>query len=211
MNCPAQNCPNTSHTTCLGQKTIFNCCEASALREAQGITAPVVFLETTADPPQGEAGSSETEPNELLIPDEGDYEDLLQSEPRKLVNIIRELRSELRRKKNILGYFDTTSQRISQQRDAVVTILDFIDNIAATKSSLDELDTRSIATTAKAEWIDNQWQQHVTTNQTSQAWWTSDKPRPLKYPAKQRRRLVTPAVSLERRATRTLPSPSPER
>ena len=89
MNCPAEDCPNTSHTTCLGQDTTFDCCEVSALREAQGITAPVVFLEASADPPQGEAASSETEHNELLTADDDDYEDLLQLEPRKLVNIIR--------------------------------------------------------------------------------------------------------------------------
>lgn len=187
------------------------------MREVQRIAAPVVFLKSTVDTPQDGANSSETEPNEFVTADDDDFEDLVQSEHTIFVNIIRELRSELRRNKNSHDFFDTTSQRIAQQRDAVVTILDFTENIAAIKSSLDELDTKSIAASAQAEWIDSQWQQHIT-NQSSQAWWTSDKTNPFQVAAKQRRRAAsgtqdtqTPPANPDCGATRALPAPSPKR
>ena len=56
------------------------------------------------------------------------------------------------------------SKDIVKHRDALVTILEFIDNISATTSSLD----------------DEEWEQKLVSNRQVKAWWTSDKPRKLK-------------------------------
>ncbi|ROT68874.1 hypothetical protein C7M84_012936 [Penaeus vannamei] len=127
IDCSSGDCPNTSHTNCLGDNSTFDCCEVSALRTAQGITSPVVY----------------------------------QLDPRELVENIRQLRKELKRKKNILSFFEATSQTLAEKRDAVVTVLDLIDNICATRSSAEELDTRSIAATAKPHRIDEEWDRQV--------------------------------------------------
>ena len=86
---------------------------------------------------------------------------------------------ELARKKNILNFFKTTSQTLAEKRDAVVTVLDFIDNICSTRSSLEELDRRSIAATARPHRIDHEWGKQVASSDATANWWTSGKPRPL--------------------------------
>ncbi len=151
--------------------------------------------------------------SEVDAANQEDDSELLELEPQRLVSIIKQLRAELRRKKNILSFFDTTSKRIAEQRDAVVTILEFVDNIASTKSSFEELDVRTIATSASPEWIDKQWQDRVSTNQASSEWWSSKKPRKLRSAARQHKRGVnastetcdipTPATSSECQTTGT--------
>ncbi|ROT68876.1 hypothetical protein C7M84_012938 [Penaeus vannamei] len=53
IDCSSGDCPNTSHTNCLGDNSTFDCCEVSALRTAQGITSPVVYQVAAAEPPEG--------------------------------------------------------------------------------------------------------------------------------------------------------------
>lgn len=61
-----------------------------------------------------------------------DSEDLPQLEPRELVNIVRKLKAELARKSSILYFFMTTSQTMAE-KDAVITVLDLVVNISATR------------------------------------------------------------------------------
>ncbi|KAK3848864.1 hypothetical protein Pcinc_044363, partial [Petrolisthes cinctipes] len=49
-----------------------------------------------------------------------------------------------------------------------------------TTVNLGSLNTRTLASSARANWIDKEWVNHVTTNQDTQDWWTSDNPRPLR-------------------------------
>ncbi|KAK4302215.1 hypothetical protein Pmani_025680 [Petrolisthes manimaculis] len=111
--------------------------------------------------------------------DDDDIEDLLQLDRRELIENIRQLRKELKRKKTILRFFEATSQTLAKKRDAVVTVLDFIDNICSTRSSAEELDTRSIAATAKSHRIDEEWDRQVASSDETANWWKSAKPRPL--------------------------------
>ena len=55
-----------------------------------------------------------------------------------------------------------------------------MDNITATKSSLEELEVKSTACTARPDKIDGDWLSEINSNTQLQAWWTSDKPRKLK-------------------------------
>lgn len=50
---------------------------------------------------------------------------------RELVNSIQKLKVELARENSILHFFETTS--LAEMRDAVVTVVDLIDNISATR------------------------------------------------------------------------------
>lgn len=170
-HCTTTNCPNVCHNKCLGQNSSFECSEVGTLRHLQSISDAVTYVGDTPQQDDVRGVAATSEPNQ--------DDDLLLLEPRELVSIIRQLRSELKRKKSILSFFGTASQSIAEKRDAVVTILDFIDNLTATKSSLDELDVKSIATSARSEKIDKEWQQHINTHRGSQAWWVSNKPRPL--------------------------------
>lgn len=178
IDCSHGDCPNTSHTTCLGDNNTFDCCETTALREALGITAPVVYQAAEDESLEGDADPSDADSSVAPAGDD-ELEDLLQLEPRELVEIIRQLRVELTRKKNILSFFETTSQTLAEKRDAVVTVLDFIDNISSTRSSTEELDTRSIAATARSHSIDKEWDRQVASSNATANWWTSGKPQPL--------------------------------
>ncbi|KAK3852132.1 hypothetical protein Pcinc_041267, partial [Petrolisthes cinctipes] len=102
---------------------------------------------------------------------------LLNLDTRELINIIQSLRRDNRRYKLTLSYFDRTSKDLAENRDAVVTVLNFIDNIAATQTSLNNLTVNSIATTAKESNIDKDWQKLLTNNKVTRDWWNSDKPR----------------------------------
>ncbi|KAK4320813.1 hypothetical protein Pmani_008352 [Petrolisthes manimaculis] len=108
--------------------------------------------------------------------DDDDLEDLLQLDPRELVENIRQLRKELKRKKTILSFFEATSQTLAEKRDAVVTVLDLIDNICSKRSSAEEQDTRSIAATAKSHRIDEEWDRQVASSDVTANWWKSVKP-----------------------------------
>ncbi|KAK4314247.1 hypothetical protein Pmani_014401 [Petrolisthes manimaculis] len=68
---------------------------------------------------------------------------------------------------------------LAENRDAVVTVLNLIDNIAATQTSLNNLTVNNIATTAKASNIDKDWQKLLSNNKVTRDWWDSDKPRRL--------------------------------
>ncbi|KAK4328405.1 hypothetical protein Pmani_001192 [Petrolisthes manimaculis] len=111
---------------------------------------------------------------------EDDLAHLLELQPSELVKVIRELRLELSRKNKLIHFYSRVSSNISGARDAVVSVLDYIDNIAANHSSSGSLNTRTFASSARPDWIDKEWVNHVTTNQDTQDWWTSDTPRPLK-------------------------------
>ncbi|KAK3849265.1 hypothetical protein Pcinc_043972 [Petrolisthes cinctipes] len=170
--CVSQHCVNSIHTTCLGTETEFDCSKVGSLRIALGITAPVSYLEETTSAP---THSSDTDSSP-----EDDLAHLLELQPSELVKVIRELRVELSRKNKLIRFYSSVSSNISGVRDAVVGVLDFIDNIAANHSSLGSLNTRTLASSACPDWIDKEWVNHVTTNQDTQDWWTSDNPRPLR-------------------------------
>ncbi|KAK4327511.1 hypothetical protein Pmani_002027 [Petrolisthes manimaculis] len=111
---------------------------------------------------------------------EDDLAHLLELQPSELVKVIRELRVELSRKNKLIHYYSSVFSNITGARDAVVSVLDFIDNIAANHSNLGSLNTRTLASSAHLDWIDEAWVNHVTTNQDTQDWWTSENPRPLR-------------------------------
>ncbi|KAK3880803.1 hypothetical protein Pcinc_014724 [Petrolisthes cinctipes] len=170
--CVSQHCVNSIHTTCLGTETEFDCSKVGSLRRALGITAPVSYVEETTSAP---THSSDTDSSP-----EDDLAHLLELQPSELVKVIRELRVELSRKNKLIRFYSSVSSNISGVRDAVVSVLDFNDNIAANHSSLGSLNTRTLASSACPDWIDKEWVNHVTTNQNTQDWWTSDNPCPLR-------------------------------
>lgn len=78
------------------------------------------------------------------------------------------------RKNSILHFFETTSQTLAEKRDAV---LNLIDNIPAIRPGLEEFDVRSIAISARAHKIDEEWSRHITANSSIASWWTPGRPR----------------------------------
>lgn len=87
-------------------------------------------------------------------------EDLHQLDSREPVDIFRNLKAEIARKNSILHFLETTSETLA------ITVLDLID-ISATRSSLEEFDVRFIATSARADKIDEEWNRHITGNSSS--------------------------------------------
>ncbi len=95
--CPSGDCPNIAHTSCLGINTTFDCYQVSAPRAALGITTLVAFLEDTAVLPLGKTDTPDNESTELLTSEKEDDVEMLQLKPRALVNIIKELSTELQK------------------------------------------------------------------------------------------------------------------
>ena len=87
-----------------------------------------------------------------------DRSDLVQLQPEELIDIILKLRAELHQKKFILSFFESTAKTLAEKRDAVVTVLDLIDNITSIRSNVEDLSLRNIATSARPEYIDKDWQ-----------------------------------------------------
>ena len=115
---------------------------------------------TLVTPPDGDALSG---PPEGL----GDN-DLLQLPPTDLVSIIRNLQAELVKKNKALHLYSSFSNNIGGVRDQVVNVLSFIDKIAASHSSLEDHFVRSIAASARPNRINDEWLDHVTSNQETQ-------------------------------------------
>lgn len=173
-SCSIAHCPNVAHSSCIGASNIeFNCSQVGALRTARGITAPVLHV-TESAPSVPQAGA-------LPPPSPSDTEDeeLLELPPSELIKIIRQLRLEVTKKNNTIRFYNQISPNIGATREALVTVLGFIDNIAATTSTLEGLGVRSIASTARPDKIDDDWVKHVTASQETQTWWTSPKPQAL--------------------------------
>ena len=132
----------------------------------------------STEPSENDADCPDADSSDVSLVDD-EHDELLQLEPREIVKIIRQLKVELARKKNILNFFETISQTLAEKRDDVVTVLDFIDNICSTRSNLEELDRRSIAATARPYRIDHKWGKQVASSDATANRWTSVKPRPL--------------------------------
>lgn len=184
VHCSASDCPNIVHVNCLGDKTSFDCPEVGDLRTAQGINAQVAYHEPTTSDQQENVVTPDTAPDDDTLSDsfEGPSDDdLLKLQPTELVSIIRNLQGELVKKSKALHLYSSFSNNIGGVRDQVVNVLSFIDKIAASHSSLEDHSVRSIAASARPNRIDDEWLDHVTSNQETQTWWTSSKPKPLLY------------------------------
>lgn len=164
--CVDVNCPNICHTSCLADNENFDCLEVTNLRAALNIQDRVIYVNTQLNEPDDTDRNADNE--------------LIQLEKRELVAIIARLQTEITRKNSILSFFGSVSDDIASKRDAVVTVLQFIDNIIATKSSLAELEVKSCACSASPDKIDEDWSAAVASDQDLNAWWTSEKPRKLR-------------------------------
>ncbi|KAK3884447.1 hypothetical protein Pcinc_011290 [Petrolisthes cinctipes] len=167
---PSTDCPNVCHKQCLiDLQTNFDCDTVGELRKHHKIPDPVTYINT----------HNQNSSNSNVPASTSEEEELLNLDTRELINIIQSLRRDNRRYKLTLSFFDRTSKDLAENRDAVVTVLNFIDNIAATQTSLNNLTVNSIATTAKESKIDKDWQKLLTNNKVTRDWWNSDKPRRL--------------------------------
>lgn len=169
LKCAAEGCPNTCHINCLSDNENFNCVDVQELRTSMSILDKVIYVDV--------AQLTDQE----VSPDTGeDTDELLQLGSHELVAIIRRLQTDITRKNNILSFFTSFTKDIAKHRDAIVTVLQFIDNISATTSSLEELEVNSVACSARPDRIDEDWNKEINSNSQLQAWWTSSKPRKLK-------------------------------
>ena len=166
FKCSDDNCPNICHKSCLDVRDFFDCFDVQELRNKLDIHHPVVYVDLDDD---------------SLEESEDNYEDdLNQLSNQELIITIQNLRKELGKKSTALSFFDSFIRDLTKQREALVTALDFIDNLASYKSTLEELDFRSIASTARPEKIDEEWERKINSDQNSMSWWSSDKPKKLK-------------------------------
>ena len=166
QKCIGVSCSNTCHNSCLDGNQNFNCSEVANLRTVLSIPDRVLYINTATE----DISSDNTDEDE----------DLFKLGNRELVTIIRRLQAEITRKNSILKFFDSISNNIASKRDAIVTVLEFIDNIAATKSSLEELEVTSVACSACPDKIDEDWSAAIAADQQLNTWWNSGKPRNLK-------------------------------
>ena len=168
QTCVTTDCPNVCHTDCLNGEENFNCFNVDTLRSVFDIPDAISYVEYSDDV------------NANVNP-ENDLDSELQNlEKNELVSMIKRLRAEIIKKNSILSFFSTTTADLANKRDAVVTVLDFIDNLLATKTSLEELEVNSVACSACPEKIDEDWCTAVESDENLKSWWESGKPKKLK-------------------------------
>ena len=168
INCTESNCPNRSHIVCLRENIDFNCQEVPALRSALDISDAVVYINSEINDYENEE-------------ENGDIEDeLLKLESKELVGIIRRLQAELAKKNKLLNHFTAVADNIAAKREAVVSILNFMDNISATKSTYECKEIKDSACSACPDKIDADWLEATQLNPNLNEWWQSGKPRKLR-------------------------------
>ena len=166
VNCTETTCPNKCHHSCLNGHDTFNCWEVASFRSALSITAQVTYIDTVADDDSDELDETQVE--------------LLKLENRDLVAIIRRLQADIARKNNLLSLYSSSLGNIADKRDAVVSILQFIDGLTSAKSSIEELEVKSISCSANPDKIDADWSSAIASNKQLEHWWNSGKPRKLR-------------------------------
>ena len=168
QNCVTTDCPNVCHTDCLNGEEDFNCFNVDTLRSVFNIPDTISYVEKADDT------------NTNLTPGNDLDNELQNLEKNELVAMIKRLQTEILRKNNILSFFSTTTADLADKRDAVITVLDFIDNLLATKTSLEELEVNTIACSACPEKIDEDWNSAIESDENLKSWWESGKPKKLK-------------------------------
>ena len=160
--CENERCVNYCHVSCMTPDAQqFDCAETEQLRLRAGINEPIIYIEEEI----------ETNPD-LDIDDELD-----RMSKEQLVENVRKLRSELSSKNSLLSNFNTLTEDLASKRDAVITVLNLIDNVQAIKTSAQTLSTRTIACSAVPEKIDSEWQTKISSDTTggigARTWWQS--------------------------------------
>ena len=157
VECDEAECTNCCHPSCLQANSTFNCTETSQLRTVANINEPVMYMTTQLEPSSGSSGNLEDASKEELI------------------SIITTLRSELSSKNSLLSSFNAISHDLAAKRDAVLTVLELLDNIQAIKTGSDSLETRTIACSAKGEKIDEEWENKLSSEtpggREAKLWW----------------------------------------
>ena len=190
VDCGGNNktCQNSCHLSCLhySRNKIYNCADTYNLREIAGFPAPVEYLPLDQPPPQADQdqdqaqGQSDTEEEEENLQDLTNEDLIALAKDRQ--REIKNLRKELAKKTALLSHFNT--EDLATKRDAVVSVLEFINNIQAIKTSTDALEVKSTATSARADLIDDDWLEKINSPSTggveAKDWWNSGKPKHLK-------------------------------
>ena len=164
--CVGVDCPNYSHISCmLPNAQNFECLKTADLRVKAGISEPVEYADSV---PEENSESSY---------DEEDDSELNSLTREELVTHIKNLRKELSSKNCLLSSFETLTEDLASKRDAVVTVLNLIDNIQSVKTSSAILETRTIACSAVSRKIDSEWQTKISSTTTggiaARNWWRS--------------------------------------
>ena len=165
QNCVTTDCPNVCHTDCLNGEENFNCFNVDTLRSAFHIPDAISYVENS---------------DNVNTPENYFDNELENLEKNELLAMVKKLQADIVRKNSILSFFSTTTADLANKRDAVVSVLDFIDNLLATKTSLEELEVNSIACSACPENIYEDGQSAVESDENLKSWWESGKPKKLK-------------------------------
>lgn len=172
--CQVADCPNICHIACLEEELDFNCEITGQLRGNQGITDPVTFYT--------ERVNTEVIPPEVIITQDNEEEDadLHQLQKEELVDLVKKLRQELAATKTRLGRYKTVIDQLPEKRSILVEAISIIDTLVATQASIEEVQQRTIASSAYPNRIDQDWEKHIEGNDELYIWWTSEKIKKLK-------------------------------
>ncbi|MPC61309.1 hypothetical protein E2C01_055379 [Portunus trituberculatus] len=164
-HCTEEGCPNLCHTGCLAGTQEHTCQYTVHLREEGGIRDPVTFT-AQAQTPATRLNASQSLPE----PTEEDLQGLTKDQLKALVI---NLRQEQDSNKDVIQAYTDTAE-LSEKRHVLVEALDVIDTLLALKeNAASRKEKRSIACTARADLIEKDWSQHISSNQEGRKWWAS--------------------------------------
>ena len=174
VSCEDDSCQNLCHTSCLGDTPVYRCDYTEQLRAQAGIPDPVTHLS------EGPATPSP------LLPDEQEkeanhWEDLEKAE---LISLVEKLTEEAFRSNIIIKAHQQDRDLIIQNREVFASALKIADKLIASKQRESTLTTRTQAVSALSDTIDEHWEEVCHGFEYWKAWWSSDRPRELRYTAK---------------------------
>lgn len=151
--CPGDGCMNKCHKECLGDNEEFLCSMAEDLRAQQSILEPVTYMQHLSN----ESDVEEAE------------EDLSQKSKEELIGEIKLLRAKIDSYTPVNKYLGRLCQEIGSKRDAIVGVLEWIDNLSAA------INTAGVSLTVEAECQTSpdrslQENRRVTQNNSRKSW-----------------------------------------
>ena len=167
--CIIDNCRNICHIGCLGEYEVFNCENTSQLRELHGIPHHITYY---IDRPDTPAAPVNVEDQDLQ--DEDSQDELNQLQKEELVVVVKQLRKELSTTKTKLMRYKTIVDELPEKRNILVNAIAIIDSLVATQASIEEVQQRTIASSAYPDRIDQDWEKHIEEHDEVYTWWSAE-------------------------------------
>ncbi|KAG0715774.1 hypothetical protein GWK47_011217 [Chionoecetes opilio] len=176
VSCEDESCLNLCHTSCLNETPVYKCDYTEQLRAQANIADPVTLVSEEADTPSQQLRLVAQESEERI------YREGL--EGAQLISLVEKLTEEASRSNAIIRSIEEDRELIIQNREVFASALRLADRLKASKQRQAEIKTCSQAISAFSETIDEHWEEVCQGSESWRKWWSSGRPRKLRFTAR---------------------------